>query len=151
MNNDHLRKKSTGNPWRWWRNKPFVTAKTDTGQTVVKIAFWLAVLGKGEEQRGGECAIVPSTKKRKKRAQDGWSAIHDFPSSPLYGQKKKIAISVTRSHVRSFREFLHPSWTTLIFKLDCIVKKKKRFRNASVRIFVEERFLMYHFLVSVFL
>lgn len=75
---------------------------------MVKIASWLAVLGKGEEQRGGECAIVPSTKKRKKRAQDGWSAIHDFPSSPLYGQKK-IAISVTRSHVRFFRELLHPS------------------------------------------
>lgn len=151
MNNDHLRKKSTGNPWRWWRNKPFVTAKTDTGQTVVKIAFWLAVLGKGEEQRGGECAIVPSTKKRKKRAQDGWSAIHDFPSSPLYGQKKK------NSYIRyTFaRSILSRIFTSLLnhthFQIGLYCKKKKRFRNASVRIFVEERFLMYHFLVSVFL
>ena len=71
------------------RTNHFATAETDTGQTVVKITSWSAVLGKGEEQRGGEYAIVPLTKKRKKRAQDGWSAIRDFPSLPLNRQKKK--------------------------------------------------------------
>lgn len=88
------------------RTNHFATAETDTGQTVVKITSWSAVLGKGEEQRGGEYAIVPLTKKRKKRAQDGWSAIRDFPSLPLNRQKKKkMAISVTRSHVRSSYDF----------------------------------------------
>lgn len=116
---------------------------------MVKIASWLAVLGKGEEQRGGECAIVPSTKKRKKRAQDGWSAIHDFPSSPLYGQKKNSYIRYT--FARSIFSRISTSLlnhTHLQIGLYC---KKKRFRNVSVRIFVEERFLMYHFLVSILL
>lgn len=90
--------------------------------------------------------------KEEEEARAGWMVSH--PWFPVFAfvrtKKKKIAISVTRSHVRFFREFLHPSWTTLVFKLDCIVKKK-RFRNVSVRIFVEERFLMYHFLVSILL
>lgn len=88
--------------------------------------------------------------KEEEEARAGWMVSHPwFPVFAFVRIKKNSYIRYT--FARSIFSRISTSLlnhTHLQIGLYC---KKKRFRNVSVRIFVEERFLMYHFLVSILL
>lgn len=89
--------------------------------------------------------------KEEEEARAGWMVSHPwFPVFAFVRTKKNSYIRYT--FARSIFSRISTSLlnhTHLQIGLYC--KKKKRFRNVSVRIFVEEKFLMYHFLVSILL